>query len=816
MPTPLQNPTAATLSDGRVLVVGTYWLDNRWRVADTELYDPARNAWSPTAPLSVPASSQGAAALPGDRALVLTWWKGTTTPRIYDGRSNTWSTATPMLDTGGGDNVSQLSGGRVLVAGGGPSGLEVEVYDSSANRWSWATPLGFPTTGDGYEATMLGDGRVMLAAAAGSWANSQIYDPKSNTWSYEPGGFDVVPQAGSGNAATLGDGNVLVLGSLNDPYNANIYDPQDNDWWPVRSSPRPQYQAAAAALSDGDVLVVGGMAGDDISTSAMIFAPPASYPTGYGMQEEEIDGSAVVGSTLTATAGAGEYTYQWQRCSSDACVNIGDPSAPTYGPSLYQVVAADVGDRLQFIATAVGGTAGNLSDQTAAVQWPLAQLERSTVYSNPSAGPITISVIRNGTASGAVIHYQVVPVHPLPDQLYPGGYGTLSFAPGQDSATVSMPVSDHGVPFLEREFQITLFDTHGVYLTAPSQAKLVVCSGSLPTMVLCGSDYARSPLNPLALKAAPPRTNPLAGAKLFVDTTGTAVSKAAAALKTTDPAEAAMLDEIVDEPDVTRFGRWSGAYPGQEVQSFLERAEQEEPAAIPMLATYELVHSRLIHPECGHWADPPATQAAYHEWITNLAEGIGAQPAVLFLEMDSLITVGCLSPQGVKVRMQELHDAINVLQNDPHLVVYLDAGAADAAPAAKMARLLRQAGIAEIQGFFLNSTHFDWTSKEIRYGEQISKLTGGKHFVINTAENGQGPLIPKHRASQGNEVLCNPVNRGLGPKPATDTGYKHLDAFAWIANPGVSGGSCRPGVPPGLFSVKLALGLVRHADFKVR
>ena len=37
--------------------------------------------------------------------------------------------------------------------------------------------------------------------------------------------------------------------------------------------------------------------------------------------------------------------------------------------------------------------------------------------------------------------------------------------------------------------------------------------------------------------------------------------------------------------------------------------------------------------------------------------------------------------------------------------------------------MLRQAGVGEIQGFFVNSTHFDWTSNEIRYGEQISRLT---------------------------------------------------------------------------------------------
>ena len=96
-------------------------------------------------------------------------------------------------------------------------------------------------------------------------------------------------------------------------------------------------------------------------------------------------------------------------------------------------------------------------------------------------------------------------------------------------------------------------------------------------------------------------------------------------------------------------------------------------------------------------------------------------------------------------------------------------------------------------------------------------MTGGKHFVVNTAENGRGPLVPRNRVQHGNEVLCNPPGRGLGPKPTFNTGYRNVDAFAWIANPGKSGGPCRPGAPPtGYFWPKFALELARNANFRVR
>jgi endoglucanase len=221
---------------------------------------------------------------------------------------------------------------------------------------------------------------------------------------------------------------------------------------------------------------------------------------------------------------------------------------------------------------------------------------------------------------------------------------------------------------------------------------------------------------------------------------------------------------------------------------------------------------------CGHASDTPADVASYKGFIDGLAQGIGSYHAVLFLEMDSIITMPCLSRHGQAVREHELRDAINVLTaNCPHLVIYLDAGAADALSARDAAKYLRASGIGQIQGFFLNATHFDWTSNEIRYGNHISRLTGGKHFVVNTGENGQGPLRPRNIVHAGNEVLCNPPARGLGPLPTASTGYPKVDMFAWTSNPGESGGSCVAGAPPtGVYWPAYAATLVQDADFNVR
>ncbi len=87
--------------------------------------------------------------------------------------------------------------------------------------------------------------------------------------------------------------------------------------------------------------------------------------------------------------------------------------------------------------------------------------------------------------------------------------------------------------------------------------------------------------------------------------------------------------------------------------------------------------------------------------------------------------------------------------------------------------------------------------------------------MVNTAGGGRGPLVPKNRVKNGNEVLCNPPGRGLGPL-TTSTGYKYVDAFIWMSLPGNSGGPCVKGAPPtGAFWPAYAEALVKNANYKV-
>jgi endoglucanase len=174
------------------------------------------------------------------------------------------------------------------------------------------------------------------------------------------------------------------------------------------------------------------------------------------------------------------------------------------------------------------------------------------------------------------------------------------------------------------------------------------------------------------------------------------------------------------------------------------------------------------------------------------------------------------------VKLGDLADWLSMIRYEvttlaalPHAVSYVEAGYSDANTPAYTARALRAVDVASIRGFYTNDTHLNWTINEINWGETIVKLLGGSHFIVNTAQNGNGPLVPKNRHKNGNEVLCNPPGRALGPEPTTDTGFPDVDAFLWTSVPGASSGSCNGGTPSGTFDTARAVQLASDANARL-
>jgi endoglucanase len=122
-----------------------------------------------------------------------------------------------------------------------------------------------------------------------------------------------------------------------------------------------------------------------------------------------------------------------------------------------------------------------------------------------------------------------------------------------------------------------------------------------------------------------------------------------------------------------------------------------------------------------------------------------------------------------------------------------------------MATRLNGAGITNANGFALNVSNFYYTSEQVTYGNSLSALVGGKHYVIDTSRNGLGSL--------GDDKWCNPEGRALGDRPTTATGNALADAFLWIKIAGESDGACNGAPAAGTWMPEYALGLAQRAAY---
>src|SRR5438105_4147694 len=367
----------------------------------------------------------------------------------------------------------------------------------------------------------------------------------------------------------------------------------------------------------------------------------------------------------------------------------------------------------------------------------------------------------------------------------------------------------------------------------------------------CGDPYsaARDPSNPLMLRTAP-GPNPLTGAQFFVD--GPAHGSAANAIATLvglnpkrypddfswlsfeqGPLHAALatrpsvtsqvnlLEKIAGQPETQRLSSYArGGGPGavyDQAQKLFCHNFAADPGSIPVIDTYFLIPSV---PRCPSARAIAAAGPNFRRQVNEMAEATGNRPVVFLLEVDAIGSSRCLQRKGALPKWEAaLRYEVKVLGSLPHTVTYLEAGYSDANNPSYTARVLNASGVRTIRGFFTNDTHNNWSINEVRWGQRVSRLTGGAHFIVNTATNGRGPLLNPHPRTQGIEQLCNPPGRGLGPVPTVNPKdpksgqpIAGLDAFLWTAPPGNSTGTCNGGPKPGNFWVAGALRLVSRAN----
>lgn len=295
-----------------------------------------------------------------------------------------------------------------------------------------------------------------------------------------------------------------------------------------------------------------------------------------------------------------------------------------------------------------------------------------------------------------------------------------------------------------------------------------------------------------------PGPNPFTGKKLYVDP-GTNAARQAEKWRAQRPEDAALIDKIASQPQAEWLGEWSGA-----VKLFV-RSKMEQYAEVNAMGLF-IVYN-VPNRDCGQHSKGGAKNGdAYLEWIDKIAAGVGDRPAVMILEPDTLGQLGkCTAKEKQAERYRLLSDAIRIFKAHPNIYVYLDAGHARWLPAEEMAGHLKSAGIEYADGFSLNVSNYVSTEENLEYGRKISALTGGAHFVIDTARNGNG--------AAPNDEWCNPDGRALGIPPTTDTDDPLCDAYLWLKRPGESDGACNGGPRAGEWWPQQALELARGAKY---
>lgn len=231
-------------------------------------------------------------------------------------------------------------------------------------------------------------------------------------------------------------------------------------------------------------------------------------------------------------------------------------------------------------------------------------------------------------------------------------------------------------------------------------------------------------------------------------------------------------------------------------------ADAQAAGTTPILALYGIPNR-----DCGSFAAGGFGSAgAYRAWIDGVAGAIGGGPAAVVLEPDALAMIDCLSPGQQQERLELIGYAVDTLTRNPATAVYVDAGHPRWVAADVMAGRLNQVGVAKARGFSLNTANFFTTEESIGYGQAVSGMTNGSHFVIDTSRNGVGPV--------DSDSWCNPPGRALGTPPTTATGHPQVDAFLWVKRPGESDGSCGGGAPSaGTFVAQYAIDLARTAGW---
>jgi endoglucanase len=282
----------------------------------------------------------------------------------------------------------------------------------------------------------------------------------------------------------------------------------------------------------------------------------------------------------------------------------------------------------------------------------------------------------------------------------------------------------------------------------------------------------------------------------------------------------ALLGRLALEPRALFIGSWIASSRIKSVAAqIVQGTQQGDPNALTQFGTFELTPWEGAWSGGGQWNVNDAER-----WYKGLAAGIGNARALVILQVDLPFAAGTPNQQP------ETIDAYGTeaLSADPHTTVYIDGGAYGWLSPAQQGALLISNGIRHARGFSVNDTQYGSMRQELEYGAQVVAYlkhhgVAGKHFLVNTAQNGQPYLagqvsVPSNdtpRCSSRTQTLCQ--RTGIPPTTDVTNSRWHLTAGeAVIARSDVDGyvWASQPwNVNAGPFTLSFALNLGANGEY---
>jgi len=176
-------------------------------------------------------------------------------------------------------SMVELPDGNILVSGTDGDSIQssAEIYDFTMGKWRYTTPMNVPRSQ--HNLVLLNTGKVM-AIGGYKERSCELFDPETETWTMT----DSIPtyRYFGQTVTTLNNGNIFICGGMFidtatwDSHilrNVEIYNLELERWTEVAPMNLGRMNHTATLLSDGKVLVVGGLTDNLTSNKCEIYDP---------------------------------------------------------------------------------------------------------------------------------------------------------------------------------------------------------------------------------------------------------------------------------------------------------------------------------------------------------------------------------------------------------------------------------------------------------------------------------------------------------------------------------------------------------------